>query len=67
MWILQYVDDISLACDTAEKLRVAVTAVDATYVGRNAAAQAADIVIPLRGVQLEVVSDLKDLGSVFHL
>ena len=54
MWIL---NDISLACDTAEKLRVAVTTMDATFlrwgltistkktkvlvVGRNAAAQAA--------------------------
>jgi len=31
MWILMYADDISLACDTAEKLRVAVTTMDATF------------------------------------
>ena len=31
MWILIYADDISLACDTAEKLRVAVTTMDATF------------------------------------
>jgi len=61
MWILLYADDISLACDTAEKLRAAVITMDATFlrwgltistkkikvlvVGRNAAAQAADSVI----------------------
>ena len=82
MWILMYADDISLACDTAEKLRVAVTTMDATFlrwgltistkktkvlvVGRNAAAQAADSVITLRGDQLEVVSQLKYLGSIFN-
>ena len=78
MWILMYADDISLACDTAEKLRVAVTNMDATFlrwgltiskvllVGRNAAAQAADSVITLRGDQLEVVSQFKYLGSVFN-
>ena len=81
MWILMYADDISLACDTAEKLRVAVTTMDATFlrwgltistkktkvlvVGRNAAAQAAESVITLRGDQLEVVSQFKYLGSVF--
>ncbi|KAA6417744.1 MAG: hypothetical protein FRX49_12330 [Trebouxia sp. A1-2] len=81
MWILMYADDISLACDTAEKLRVAVTTMDATFlrwgltvstektkvlvVGRNAAAQAAESVITLRGNQLEVVSQFKYLGSVF--
>ncbi len=80
MWILMYADDISLACDIAEKLRVAVTTMDATVlrwgltistkktkvlvVGRNAAA--ADSVIMLRGVQLEVVSQLKCLGSIFN-
>ena len=36
-------------------------------VGRNAAAQAADLVITLRGDQLEVVSQLENLGSVFNL
>ncbi|DBA87962.1 TPA: hypothetical protein ACH3X1_004947 [Trebouxia sp. C0004] len=77
-----YADDISLACDTAEKLRVAVTTMDATFlrwgltistkktkvlvVGRNAAAQAADSVITLRGDQLEVVSQFQYLGSVFN-
>ena len=82
MWILLYADDISLACDTAEKLRVAVTTMDATFlrrgltistkktkvlvVGRNAAAQAADSVIMLRGDQLEVFSQFKYLGSVFN-
>ncbi len=81
MWILMYADDISLACDIAEKLREAVTTMDATFllwgltistkktkvlvVGRNAAAQAADSVITLRGDQLEVVSQFKYLGSVF--
>ncbi len=80
MWILMYADDISLACDIAEKLRVAVTTMDATFlrwgltistkktkvlvVGRNAVA--ADSVIMLRGVQLEVVSQLKCLGSIFN-
>ena len=80
MWILMYADDISLACDTAERLRVAVTTMDATYlrwgltistkktkvpvVGRNAAAQAADSVITLRGDQLDVVFQFKYLGSV---
>ena len=69
-----YADDISLACDTAEKLRVAVTSMDATFlrwgltintkktkvlvVGRNAAAQAAESVITLRGDQLEVSHSL---------
>jgi len=82
MWILMYADDISLACDTAEKLRVGVTTMDATLlrwgltistkktkvlvVGMNAAAQAAESVITLRGDQLEVVSQFKYLGSVFH-
>ena len=28
---IRYADDISLACDTAEKLRVAVTTMDATF------------------------------------
>ncbi|KAA6417645.1 MAG: hypothetical protein FRX49_12437 [Trebouxia sp. A1-2] len=81
MWILTYADDISLACDTAEKLKVAVTTMDATFlrwgltistkntkvlvVGRNAAAQAAESIITLRGDQLEVVSQFKYLGSVF--
>ena len=81
MWILLYADDISLACDTAEKLREAVITMDATFlrwgltistkktkvlvVGRNAAAQAAGLVITLRGDQLEVVSHFKYLGSVF--
>lgn len=82
MWILMYADDISLACDTAEKLRVAVTTMDATFlrwgltistkktkvlvVGMNAAAQAAESVITLRGDQLEVVSQFEYLGSVFN-
>ena len=35
-------------------------------VGRNAAAQAAESVITLRGDQLEVVSQFKYLGSVFN-
>ena len=81
MWILLYADDISLVCDTAVKLREAVTIMDATFlrwgltistkktkvlvVGRNAAAQAADSVIMLRGEQLEVVSQFKYLGSIF--
>ncbi len=81
MWILTYADDISLACDIAEKLREAVTTMDATFlrwgltistkktkvlvVGRNAAAQAAESVITLQGDQLEVVSQFKYLGSVF--
>ncbi len=71
MWSLLYADDISLACDTAEKLREAVNTMNAIFlrwgltistkktkvlvVGRNAAAQAADSVIMLRGNQLEVV------------
>ncbi|DBA88751.1 TPA: hypothetical protein ACH3X1_016769 [Trebouxia sp. C0004] len=82
MWILMYADDISLACDTAEKLTIAVSTMDATFlrwgltgstkkikvlvVGRNAAAQAADAVITLRGDQLEVVSQFQYLGSVFN-
>ncbi|KAL0029660.1 hypothetical protein WJX79_000326 [Trebouxia sp. C0005] len=69
------------ARDTAEKLRVAVTTMDATLLRRgvtistkktrvlvvstNAAAQAADSVITLQGDQLEVVSFFKYLGSVF--
>ncbi len=83
MQILLYADDISLACDTAEKLREAVITMDATclqsgftisiiikktkvlIVGRNAAAQAADSVIMLRGDQAEVVSHYKYLGIVF--
>jgi len=81
MWILLYADDISLACDTAKKLREAVITMDATFlrwgltistkktkvlvVGRNAAAQTADSVITLRGDQIEVVSHFKYLGSVF--
>ena len=81
MWSLMYAHDNSLACDTAEKLMEAVTTMDATFlhwgltistkktkvlvVGRNAAAQAADSVITLRGDQLEVVSQSKYLGSVF--
>ena len=72
MWILLYVDDISLICDSAEKLREAVTVMDTTFlrwgltistkktkvpvVGRNGAAEAADLVITLRGDRLEVVS-----------
>ncbi len=82
MWTLKNADDISLACDTAEKLRVAVTTMDATFlrwgltistkktkvlvVGRNAAAQAADSVITLRRDQLEVVSQSKYLGCIFN-
>ncbi len=80
MWIVMYADDISLACDTAEKLRVPATTMDDTFlrwglristkktkvVGRNAAAQAAESVITLRGEQLEVVSQFKYLGSVFN-
>ncbi len=82
MWILMYANDISLACDTAEKLRVAVTTMDATFlrwgltistkktkvlvVSRNAAAQAADSVIMLRGDQVEVVFQFKYLGSTFN-
>ncbi len=31
MWILLYADDISLACDTAEKLSEAVTTMDAIF------------------------------------
>ena len=81
MWSQMYAHDISLACDTAEKLMEAVTTVDATFlhwgrtistkktkvlvVGRNAAAQAADAVITSLGDQLEVVSQFKYLGSVF--
>ena len=81
MWILLYADDISLICDSAEKLREAVTVMDTTIlrsgltistkktkvlvVGRNDAAQAADLVITLRGDQLEVVSQFKYLGSIF--
>jgi len=75
MWILLYAGDISLACDTAEKLREAVITMDSTFlrwgltistkktkvlvVGRNAAAQAANSVITLRGDPLEVVSHFK--------
>ena len=33
MWILLYADDISLVCDTAEKLK-AVTIMDATFLCR---------------------------------
>ena len=62
MRIMLYDDDIPLVCDTAEKLREAVTTMDTTVlrwispkktkvlvVGRNAAAQAADSVILLCG------------------
>ena len=62
MWIMLYDDDIPLVCDTTEKLREAVTTMDATVlrwisakktkvlvVGRNAAAQTADSVILLCG------------------
>ena len=31
MWILLHADDISLACDTTEKLREAVITMDATF------------------------------------
>ncbi len=31
MWVLLYANDISLACDTAEKLREAVITMDATF------------------------------------
>lgn len=31
VWILLYADDISLACDTADKLRPAVTTMDDTF------------------------------------
>ena len=70
MWSLLYADDISLICDTAEKLRETVTLMDATFlpwgltistntkvqvVGRAAAAQNAEPIIILRGEQLEVV------------
>ena len=81
MWVLLYADDISLICDSAEKLREAVTVMGTTFlrwgltistkktkvlvVGRNDAAQAADLVIMLRGDQLEVVSQFKYLGSIF--
>ena len=66
MWILLYADDISLAFDTAEKLREAVITMDAAFLrwgltistkktkvlvdDRNAATQAADSVIMLRGI-----------------
>ena len=81
MWILLYADDIYLICDSAEKLREAVTVMDAIFlrwrltistkktkvlvVDRNDTDQAADLVITLRGHQLEVVSHFKYLGSVF--
>ncbi len=80
MWILLYADDISLACDTAEKLREAVITMDATILcwgtynqykedqsavcRQNAAAQAENSVITLRGDQPEVVSHFEYLGSV---
>ena len=70
-----YIYKFSLACDTADKLKEAVTTMDATFlrwgltistkktkvlvVGRNAAAQAANSVITLRGDPLEVVSHFK--------
>ena len=81
MWILMYADDISFICDTAMKLREAVTVMDATFphwgltistektkvlvVGRDAAAQNAEPVIVIRGEQLEVVSQFKYVGSKF--
>ena len=81
MWIMLYADDISLVCDDAEKLRTAVTTMDATFLrwgltistnktkvlvaGRDAAVQAAKSVVTLRGVELEVVSQFKYLGSMF--
>ena len=81
MWIMLYADDVSLVCDDAEKLRAAVTVMDAhscvggltistkktkvLVAGRDAAAQAAGAVITLRGDQLEVVSQFKYLGSIF--
>ena len=83
MGILMYADDISLACDTAEKLRVAVTTMDATFlrwgltistkktkvlvVGRNAAAQAADSVITLRGGSSRIGFPVSVLGQCFYL
>ena len=79
MCILLFADNISLICESAEKLREAVTVMDTTFlhwgltvattistkktkvlvVGRNDAAQAAILVIMLRGDQLEVVSQFK--------
>ena len=54
MWILLYADDISLVCDTNEKLNEAVTFVDATF--RTA--------IMLPSTWLEVVSQLNYVGSI---
>ena len=72
---------VSLICDTAEKPREAINVMDDTFlrwgltistkktkvlvVGRDAAAQNAEPVIMMRGEQLEVVSQLKYLGSIF--
>ena len=80
MWNLLYADDISLVCDSAGKLREAVTVMVATFLrcgltistkktkvlvgSRNDAAQAADSVITLCGDQLEVVSQFKYLSSI---
>lgn len=63
MWILLYASDTSLLCDTAEKLREAVTVMDATFlrwgltistkktkvllVGMDAAAQTTEPIIML--------------------
>ena len=79
MWILLYADDISLTCDTAEKLREAGNVMDATFlcwgltistkktkvlvVGRDAAAQNAESIIMMHVEGLEVVSRFKHLAA----
>ena len=82
IWILLYAKYICLICDTAEKLREAITVMNATFlcwglttstkktkvlvVCRDAAAQNSEPTIMMRGEQLEVVSQLV-FGQQCHL
>ncbi|KAL3147528.1 hypothetical protein ABBQ38_014582 [Trebouxia sp. C0009 RCD-2024] len=77
MWILLYAVDI---CDDIDNLRKAVAVMDTTFlqwglislkktkvlvVSRNAEVQKLNATITIRGDTLEVVSEVKYLGSIF--
>ena len=56
MWILLYADDISLACDTAEKLREAVNTMNAIFLrwGLTISTKKTKVLIVGRMLQLKL-------------
>ena len=81
VWILMYADDICLIANNPDNLRQAITAMDAAFltygltvstqktkvlvVGKEAEVHAANLQIPIRGAELEVVTEFQYLGSIF--